>query len=578
MHLPVPTLLPAAMLLLVLAPEARAQQEQRYYVRPRSIADLNHGILLQTVTTVSTRVVKEINKPKFRFNAVAVEMTTAQQQSLADNNPGLLVIPDAPLARSGHFGGPGSNWAINSLTASGFPNGEDCCGQRPVVYLVDTGIRQTHSEFSATTFLPGMTEGWNYNLSVPTPPDQDLYDHGTRMAGCIAGASTGLLPKLGVSAYLKSIQAYDFPAPLATTFASTAIAALLDAASDHEIRKSTGYVKDHASIVLFAQSTLPSSGRFGDVDRAIEEVWNSGLTVVVSAGNYSVLAADVSPAGAAIGYLPPNAPAPPPTIIVDPGHYWFGPKPPGTNYVRWLPHFIVAGAHDWDFLLWASTDVNNPAVDPVDVFGPGAGIRCATNAADVSFGSGDGTSYGAAYAAATAAFLGYHKPWLTPNEIRTALIAARISSGPNWSRLAIPATLPDIGMTFADWAAHYGLADPDAAASADSDADLLPNLLEYFCGLSPRENNWANAPSITPNAAASRLDIRLPVACYLPTSVSLILQKSSDLITWMPLPMTTFAVENPCHAVGDGRYFSGTAPFTPVSGGREFYRLKVTAP
>jgi hypothetical protein len=64
---------------------------------------------------------------------------------------------------------------------------------------------------------------------------------------------------------------------------------------------------------------------------------------------------------------------------------------------------------------------------------------------------------------------------------------------------ALALTIPSArAITFADWIASYGLTGPSAEATADPDADGLPNLLEYaLAGLVPNvANNSATSASL----------------------------------------------------------------------------------
>src|SRR5690606_38503403 len=119
---------------------------------------------------------------------------------------------------------------------------------------------------------------------------------------------------------------YDYPQPPQLgTFASQAIQGILHAVTDHQTRKAQPYLRNHASVLLFAHSTEASAGRMAVLDQAVETAWKEGLHVVLSAGNDNAPAARVSPAGAAWGYQP---------LRGAPVRFWDGLPPLFSTYYR----------------------------------------------------------------------------------------------------------------------------------------------------------------------------------------------------------------------------------------------------
>lgn len=67
----------------------------------------------------------------------------------------------------------------------------DYAGQGVTVYVVDSGLRATHSEFVVST-NPYVTRASNAFNAFPSEPDVDGSGHGTHMAGVIAGKTMGV--------------------------------------------------------------------------------------------------------------------------------------------------------------------------------------------------------------------------------------------------------------------------------------------------------------------------------------------------------------------------------------------------
>ena len=105
---------------------------------------------------------------------------------------------------------------------------------------------------------------------------------------------------------------------------------------------------------------------------------------------------------------------------------------------------------------------------------------------------------------------------------------------------------------YLDWAAGAGdfLANPDG--------DGLPDLTEYVLGTSPTH---ANSPFVFAVGGRMRFTPSLTAQNF----AALVVEESSDLGTWLPVPTARITV------AADGAW-----EIAPTGGGRDFYRLAVT--
>lgn len=136
------------------------------------------------------------------------------------------------------------------------------------VYVLDTGIRTTHTEFTGR-ILPGfnaLTDGNGVN---------DCNSHGTHVSGTVAGTTYGVAKK----ANIVPVRVLDCDA---TGFVSTIITGV-DWAVEH-------HVAGHPAVMNIS---LRIDGSFA-FDEAIQNALDDGITVVKSAGNDNINACTYS--------------------------------------------------------------------------------------------------------------------------------------------------------------------------------------------------------------------------------------------------------------------------------------------
>lgn len=136
------------------------------------------------------------------------------------------------------------------------------------VYVVDSGIDDTHPEFSHTT----VNKLFSYNSDF-TPTN----GHGTSVASVIAGKT------LGIS---KHVNLHDVKIPTGSSTTYSVLLAAFDAILNHH---------DVASVAIVNCSWLVPKSQI--LDLKIAELYADNLVVVAAAGNTGVAADDYSPVG-----------------------------------------------------------------------------------------------------------------------------------------------------------------------------------------------------------------------------------------------------------------------------------------
>lgn len=253
------------------------------------------------------------------------------------------------------------------------------------VYILDTGIRLTHSDFGGRAVAGYDAVGdANYNVEFCTddpylpPPDgfspkpfsvDDTNGHGTAVAGVVGGNLFGVAK--GVALY--AVRVFN---RCASSSDSTIINGIDWVISNH-------------------QSPAVINGSFGEshstpVDGAVQNAIQAGITFVVSAGNKTANACNYSPADVAeaitvgaTGYDPNNS--------GEPSDY--DQRAPYSNYGSCL-----------------------------DLFAPGTDIETDGTLNDTATVTLSGTSLAAPYVTGVAAlYLAFH-PSATPAQVSSALV------------------------------------------------------------------------------------------------------------------------------------------------------------
>lgn len=209
------------------------------------------------------------------FQGVTVELPAAAANALARNRNVQIVEPDGVVTKVATQSS--ATWGLDrsdqrSLPLNGTFTYPDSAGQGVRAYIIDTGVRSTHSEFSGR-MAPGFT---SINDGVGT---EDCDGHGTHVAGTVAGTTYGLAK----SATVVPVRVLD------CTGSGTwsGVIAGID------------WVAANAVKPAVANMSL-GGGASSSIDTAVTNLHNKGVTVVVAAGNDNINACNTSPARAAV--------------------------------------------------------------------------------------------------------------------------------------------------------------------------------------------------------------------------------------------------------------------------------------
>jgi serine protease AprX len=380
------------------------------------------------------------------INGVVALIPTALEPVL-DALPGITVTPDAAVNVQAAPESTGPHTPSDVFlreTGAGQLASQGDTGQGVTVAVLDTGIDNL-PDFSGR-LIGGV------DLTGGNNPFQDSYGHGTFVAGLIAGngaSSNGQYSGEASGARLVSIKVAGLAG---TTHLSTLITGL-QWAVDHQaqygirvLNVSLGYQS--------SQSTVTNP-----LDQAVQAVWNTGITVVTSAGNAgpfngTILSPGDDPMVITVGALDDMA-------------------TPSTADDE-MADFSSVGPTTADG--WAKPDLVTSGRSVVSLAAPGSTIDTQHPSAQVGPANfvGSGTSSSAAITSGAAALVLADHPGLTPNEVKARLLGTT-TPGP-------------VGNPFVD---GHGALDAYAAATAgpmeyhQSATGLLGSLLGATISLSP---------------------------------------------------------------------------------------------
>jgi len=203
------------------------------------------------------------------IKAISFEMNDADAQQLARDPRVLFVEEDSVVNITA------TPWGLDRIDqhmlpmdGSYIPNGT---GAGISVYIVDTGILETHNDFSGRV-ATGFSAFDDGNGTT------DCNGHGTHVAGIAAGTTYGVAK----SATLVPVRVLDCTG---TGSISTLLAGLDWVMSDHQ-------QSGTPAVVNMSLSGAPSSA----LDSEVNSVLLAGITTVVAAGNANDSACNYSPA------------------------------------------------------------------------------------------------------------------------------------------------------------------------------------------------------------------------------------------------------------------------------------------
>lgn len=206
------------------------------------------------------------------LKGMAVELTAREAAALAADPMVASVEPDAPVHLDATQGG--ATWGIDradqrTLPLSGTFTYPDSGGAGVKAYVIDTGVRATHSEFAGRV-APG------YTAVIDGFGTDDCNGHGTHVAGTIGGSTYGIAKQVTI-----------VPVRVLDCFGSGTLSGVI-AGIDWVTANNNG-APAVANMSLGA-ATSPT------VDAAVERLVAAGVTAAVAAGNANVDACATSPA------------------------------------------------------------------------------------------------------------------------------------------------------------------------------------------------------------------------------------------------------------------------------------------
>ncbi|MEP6910540.1 MAG: S8 family serine peptidase [Actinomycetota bacterium] len=214
---------------------------------------------------------RERVKDTFKFvDSIAVTIKAKKVLELA-KRPGLTITSDARIKLASVTPTSNQVWPTAESVRPLYPDTDRLKPSTPTIAIVDSGIDKNRADFGNGSRVIGDQV---ITKLLPNSPG-DGRGHGTFVAGIAAGSAPG----------------YAGAAPAANLV-------MLDVMDDSGMARTSDVIaaaewiyqhKDEKNIRVAnfsLHSTVPSNFTKDPLDRAVEKLWFSGVTVVVAAGNY----------------------------------------------------------------------------------------------------------------------------------------------------------------------------------------------------------------------------------------------------------------------------------------------------
>jgi serine protease AprX len=379
------------------------------------------------------------------IHGVEAELTDRQRAQLEATPSIYQVVPNAPIA----FQGDDYTLTPNRIPANANSTklwNEGVTGAGVTVALLDTGVYAAHPDLAGRVVC-----GEDFSAEAVTEARcQDTFGHGTFMAGLIAGDGTssgGSFKGSAPEARIVSVKVAGYDG-------STDISNIL-AGMQWVVAHRAEYGIKALNLSLGTDSS--QDYKTSPLNYAVEKVWKSGITVVVSAGNSgpnnkTILKPADDPFVVTVGASNDEGT----TDVSDDRVPVFSSRGPTRSNGLAKPDLVAPGTH--------TISLRSPGSAIDSQFGASATVQ------DVYF-RGTGTSMSAATVTGIVAQIAQANPSLNPNQIKYRLMN----------------TTRQIAERDA-YAAGKGLVDAYAAARSTSTAEanrsgLLGSLLQGSTGL-----------------------------------------------------------------------------------------------
>ncbi|WP_406472081.1 S8 family peptidase [Streptomyces sp. NBC_01615] len=206
------------------------------------------------------------------LNGYAIEASAAEAKRFAADPAVATIVQN----RTFHIDATQTNppsWGLDRIDQKSLPLDSkytypDSAGQGVTAYIVDTGVRITHSDF-------GGRASYGYDAIDNDNTAQDGNGHGTHVAGTVAGSSYGVAKK----AKIVAVRVLDNSGSGTTD----------------QVVAGIDWVAQNHSGPSVANMSL-GGGADSALDTAVRNAIASGVTFAVAAGNDSANAANYSPA------------------------------------------------------------------------------------------------------------------------------------------------------------------------------------------------------------------------------------------------------------------------------------------
>lgn len=241
--------------------EARANTgaSVRYIVRMKDDGSDPHAFSTEMVKAHGGRVRHVYSRA---FKGFAFEQMPEAAMAVLMKNPHIQqVVPDQLMSADLQQSNPG--WGLDRMDSAGALNSQFNFffeGAGSHIYILDTGVRGTHSEFTGRI-------GNGVNVANDTPYTSDTFGHGTAVASLAGGSTLGIARKATIH-------------PVKITSIKTAWVSDMIEGVDWVIENK----KDPAVMNL----SFGANDSFGFAADALKSAADAGIIVTKSAGNDNV--------------------------------------------------------------------------------------------------------------------------------------------------------------------------------------------------------------------------------------------------------------------------------------------------